>query len=115
MEKKVYCHWDLVRFISEKHLKQEDGSFLTLSVTDGVKYELMIFLGKTDSNYEVRVYKCESNGKYVPHETDRVKSFEENDECATFFFDKFEDAHEFTDMLGYFHQEYKVRPYRKIE
>lgn len=87
MEKKLFCHWDLVRFVSEEHLKKEDGTFLTLSVTHGDKLELMIFLGKDDSNsdYEVRVYKSEPTDKYIPNENDNVKKYEENDEYATFF------------------------------
>ena len=43
VEKKLFCHWDLVRFVQEERLKEEDGTFWTLSVTDGGKIELMIF------------------------------------------------------------------------
>ncbi len=43
VQKKLCCHWDLVRFVSEKHLQEDDGTFLTLSVTEGNKLELMIF------------------------------------------------------------------------
>lgn len=113
--KKLFCHWDLVRFVTEEDLKEEDGTFLTLSITDGGKFEYMIFLGKDDSNsgYEVRVYKSETSDKYVPNENDNVKRYEENDEYASFFFDEYEKAHEFADWLGYFHPEYKKRPVRK--
>ena len=112
VQNKVLCHLDLLRFISEKHLKQDDGTFLTLSVTDENKLELMIFLGKDDSNscYEVRVYKSDPSNKYVPNENDNVTRYEENDEYATFFFDKYENAHRFTNMLGCLHPEYKERP-----
>ena len=48
VQNKIYCHWDLVWLISEKHLQKDDGTFLTLSVTEGDKLELMIFLGKDD-------------------------------------------------------------------
>ena len=115
-KKKLFCHWDLVRFVSEKHLQKDDGTFLTLSVTDGNKWEFMIFLGRDDSNscYEVRVYKSESGDKYVPNEYDKVNRYEENDEYATFFFDKYKDAHSFVEMLGYLHPEYKKRPVREI-
>ena len=84
VQKKLCCHWDLVRFVSEKHLQEDDGTFLTLSVTEGNKLELMIFLGKDDSNsgYEVRVYKNEPGDKYVPNENDKVSRYEENDEYA---------------------------------
>lgn len=113
---KLFCDWDLVRFVSEQHLIRDDGTFLTLSVVEGKKLELMIFLGKDDSNsgYEVRVYKSEPSDKYVPHEFDNVKRYEENDEYATFFFDEYEQAHSFVDMLGYVHNEYKTRPFREI-
>ena len=42
---RLFCHWDLVRFVKESHLQKEDGTFLLLSVTDGNQLELMIFLG----------------------------------------------------------------------
>ena len=116
VQKKLFCHWDLVRFVSEKYLQKDDGTFLTLSVTDGDKWELMIFLGKDDSNscYEVRVYKSEASDKYVPNKNDKVSRYEENDEYATFFFDKYEDAHSFTEMVGYLHPEYQKRPVQEI-
>lgn len=116
VEKKLFCHWDLVRFVSEGKLNQGDGTFLTLSVTDGYNLELMIFLGKDDSNsgYEVRVYKSEPSDKYVPNEYDNIKRYEENDDYATFFFDEYEKAHDFTVLIGYMHPEYRKRPVQKI-
>ena len=116
LQKKLFCHWDLVRFVSEKHLQKDDGTFLTLSVTEGKKLELMIFLGKDDSNscYEVMVYKNEPGDKYVPNEYDKISRYEENDEYATFFFDKYKDAHGFIQMVGYLHSEYQKRPVREI-
>lgn len=117
VEKKLFCHWDLVRFVTEDYLLQEDGTFVTLSVTDGENSELMIFLGKDESNseYEVRVYKNDPNDKYVPNEFDNVKSYEENNEYASFFFDEYEDAHEFTESIGYNHPEFSTRPVKEIE
>lgn len=116
LENRVLCHWDFVRFVTESHLKKEDGTFLTLSVTEGNYAELMLFLGKTDSNsgYEVRVYKNAPGDKYIPREDDNVQSYEENDEYATFFFDEYETAHNFIDMIGC-HPEYRTRPIRKID
>lgn len=116
LEKKIFCHWDLVRFVSKENLKQEDGTFLTLSVTNG-KLEYMMFLGKSDSDseYEVRIYKSKPNDKYIPNEHDNVKRYEENDEFVTFYFDEYEDAHEFIDWIPYNHCEYKVRPSRPIK
>lgn len=116
VQKKLFCHWDLVRFVEEKHLQNEDGTFSTLSVTDGNEYEFMIFLGKDNSGfgYEVRVYKCNSEDKYVPNEHDNVSRYEENEEYATFFFGEYEAAHKFIDELSYSHPEYKKRPVQKI-
>lgn len=111
---KLFCHWDFVRFVSEENLKQNDGTSLTLSVTDG-KLELMIFLGKDDfdSGYEVRVYKNKNSDKYVPNEEDNIKKYEEKDEYDTFFFDEYEEANKFLSMIGYIHPEYKIRPTRQ--
>lgn len=116
LEKKLFCHWDLVRFVLKTHLQKEDGTFLTLSVTEGDKFELMIFLGKDDSNsgYEVRIYKNEPSDTYVPHKYDNMSRYEENDEYATFFFENYEDAHRFAQMVGYWHPEFKKRPIKKI-
>lgn len=116
LKNKVYCHWDLIRFIGKNHLiHQEDGSDLTLSVIDGENDELMIFLEKNGSEYEVRVYKDSPDNKYVPHKKDNVKHYEENDEYATFLFDTYGKARDFVDYLGYHHAEYKQRPVQTIK
>ncbi len=116
LTKKAYCHWDLVRFIEEESLKSDDG-FLTLSVTDGSQYELMLFLGKDDTGklFEVRIYKAEPSQVYVKNDKDRVLFYTENDEYATFQFENYEDAHEFIDTISYRHEEYLRRPVRKIK
>lgn len=116
LERKLYCHWDLCRFVTEEHLIRDGG--YTLSVTDSNKYELMIFLGKADnsSGYEVRVYKARPTDKYVPHEFDnKVRRYEENDEYVTFFFDDYASAHEFTTLVMYMHKEFKTRPVQEIK
>lgn len=115
LETKVFCHWDFVRFVNETSL-MHNGIFMTLSVTNNARAELMIFLGKADNNsdYEVRVYKSEPTDKYVPNEYDNVKHYEENDDYATFIFEAFGDAHDFVDTLSYRHTEYKVRPIKPI-
>lgn len=117
MERKLFCHWDLVRLIGEERLMQQDGTYLTLSLTDLGHRELMIFLGKDVSSpdYEVIVYKSKPSDKYVPHESDNVKHHEENDEYATFLFSSYESAHHFVDFLPYCHHEYLTRPSRAIE
>lgn len=114
IEKKLYCHWDLVRFVREDHLIKE-GKGLTLSLVDENKKELLIFLEKDDSNscFEVRVYKAKPTDKYIPHASDNVERYEENDEYATFIFDEFESAKEFVDTLSYRHKEYCKRPCKK--
>ncbi len=115
LEHKAYCHWDLVRLVGEEDLKIP-GGFMTLSVTDGSQYELMLFLGMDDACklFEVRVYKAEPTQVYVKNEKDRVLFYEENDEYATFSFDNYDDAHDFIDNLSYRHQEYLKRPVREI-
>lgn len=108
---KAFCHWDLVRFFPEKLLTKEDGNPLTLSVITNHNRELMIFLGKINTGFEVRVYKHKPENKYVPHEFDKgIESYEENDDYATFIFKHYYDARDFVEMLGYVHEEYRIRP-----
>ena len=115
LERKIYCHWDLVRFVTKEHLSKDYG--YTLSVTVNSQYELMIFLGLSEdgSEYEVRVYKSEPTDKYVPNKYDKVVRFEENDEYITFYFDNYEDANGFAYLLCHIHPEYKKRPVRRIK
>lgn len=115
LENRVRAHWDLIRFVTEGHLMKYDDSLFTLSVTDGSRYEYMIFLGKIskDSDYEVRVYKNSPKDKYIPHEADEILRYESNDEYATFYFDDFIKARTFVEFLAYNHPEYKERPVRE--
>ena len=117
VKSKLFCNWDLARFVTEEHLKQDDGTIRTLSITDGEKLELMIFLGKDDDNlyYEVMVYKADPLNIYVPDKMDNVSRYEENEEYATFFFEEYEYANIFVRLLGYIHPEYKQRPTRKFK
>ena len=114
LEKKLYCHWDLVRFVSEQDLLEEKG--YTISVTSNSKYELMIFLGRSEDGkeYEVRVYKADPTDKYVPNPHDNVVRYEENDEYVTFYFDNYEHANSFTYLLCHIHPEYRKRPAKMI-
>lgn len=117
VEDKLFCHWDAVRFVSEKNLEKSDGTFFTLSVTIQNKLELMIFLGRdeeTNSCYEVKIYKSKPNDKYIPNKDDEVKGWEENDEYATFSFEEYEQARNFVETLPYRHPEYRARPFREI-
>ena len=110
----LFCHWDLLRFLEEKHLQNDDGSYRTLSVTGSGEEEFQLFLDKTDTGYDVTVIKCPENGTYSPKEDDNVVSFKETNEKAVFHFNDFNTAHKFLDLLGYRHQEYEVRPVRPI-
>ena len=114
LEKKLFCHWDLFRFLEEEHIINEN---ITVSIIETGDLELMIFLAKQEESlneYEVRVYKTENTGKYIPFEEDNVKSIEENDEYITFIFNDFKSAHNFVDWLPYNHPEYRERPTRPI-
>lgn len=117
VENKIFCDWDLVRFVDERHLRSENGKSQTLSVTANGNLELMIFLGKDDlsQEFEAKVYKAKATDKYTHHEYDNVKRYEENDEYATFFFNDFDSARDFVYYLGYRHEEYVTRPVRRIE
>ena len=117
IKNKLFYNWNLVRFIPEDALNGEKGDYRILSVVDDEDRELMIFLGKDDSNshYEVRIYKGKPSDRYIPNEYDEVTSYEENDEYETFTFNKFEDALRFTDLIPYFHKELLNRQVRKTD
>jgi len=113
VEKRAYCNFQLVRFVREdKLIDNDDGTFWTLSVVDSKKVELMIFLGKEDTNsmYEVRIYKSKTSDMYVPHESDEVFKYEESLKYTTFFFDNFNKAKNFIATLNDYHKEYMLRP-----
>ena len=111
--KKFFCNWNFVRDVSEESLKQEDGSFLTLSITNAGSQEIMIFLGKEpkSSEFEVRVYKEKPGFIFAPNAYDEFIRFEENEMYDTFFFEKFEKAREFIDIIPSDYPEYRARPY----
>lgn len=118
LDKKIYCHWDLCRFLSEEHLL-EDDCLHTISVIDIIennKVELMIFLGKDEqsSDYEVRIYKLRETDKYIKNKRDKSKRCEENDEYVRFFFEEFDLARDFLNMFSILHPEFKMRPLKKI-
>ena len=113
--KKLFCHWDLVRFIPEECIVERG---FTISLTDGHNLEFMIFLGRADNNseYEVKIYKNRPDDKYVPSKLDNnIKRYEENDKYTIFFFDDYAFANQFVSLVGYAHPEYQVRPVREIE
>lgn len=115
MKNLIFCHWDIVRFLSEDTLNSKDEG-KTICVSDSNNFALMIFLGKADNlGYQVKIIKTENNSSYVPNEYDNIDLYEENDEEANFFFSKFEAAREFTDRIGYVHPEYRERCYTPYE
>lgn len=115
-KKSILCHWDLVRFIKKEHLVDAMGVNRVLSVCDGKRIELMIFLGKEENgeNYEVRVYKAKAKDKYVPKTYDNILSYTECDEYVSFFFDEFHKGISFIEFLPS-HPEYRERPVREIK
>ena len=113
IERRAYCRYNLVRFVHEyKLIDEDDGTFWTLSVIDPKKGELMIFLGRDDSNtmYEVRIYKGRTLDKYIPHPLDEVFKYEEGTQYTTFFFYDFNKAKNFIVTLNDYHKEYMLRP-----
>lgn len=82
-----------------------------ITITDGHDIEQMIFLGKTENEFEVRIYKANPTDTYVPNQLDfNVKRYEANDEFASFFFDRFFFARRFISLLRDIHPEYNLRP-----
>lgn len=114
--KKLYCHHDYVRFVTEEKLIESVGENGVLSVSEGKKFELMIFLGKEENSdqYEVRVYKSRPKNKYIPHPEDKQISYIENDKYASFFFNNFGEGINFITMIPYIHKEYRIRVVRRI-
>lgn len=110
---KLYWSWNRINLVTENDLKRDDGTFMTLSVTNSGSQEIMIFLGKEPgaSEYEVRVYKAKPGFVFAPNAYDEFIRYEENEEFDTFFFEKFEKAREFIDIIPSDYPEYRVRPY----
>lgn len=102
-EKTIYCSWNLIKDLKERELSKKYGKFYTISVTNKNKQELMIFLKKNSSSYEVTVYK-ERNGKYyIPDEAyNIVKRYTDTDMDKTFFFERFDEACYFIDCVAYY-------------
>jgi hypothetical protein len=95
-KQKVYCHWDLIRFISEEALEK-----YCVSVEDVMgksHFELMIYLYKDGKKYTIQIHKSE-----------KEKDFD------LYTFDSLDDLKDFFESLFYKHPEYKERPYVKIE
>lgn len=94
-KKKIYCHWDIIRFLEEEKVSND---CITLEHIEGeTHYDLMVYLYKEGDKYLVDVYKSENENDF-----DR------------FSFDDFREARDFVYYLPYKHPEYKERPFVKI-
>lgn len=109
---KVYCNLDFLHVVTEKTLKNADGSFKTLSIMRGKEYEMMIFLGRKSrkSDYFVRVYKCEPKKVFVRHFSDSFRRCEMRPHYDVFFFEDLDSAKDFIKNLSCNHREYEKRP-----
>ena len=116
VKEKLYWSWNRINDLTEKDLQKDDGSFLTLSVTSSCLQEIMIFLSKVPgvSEYEVQIYKAKPGFVFAPNAYDEFVRYEESENFDTFFFEKFEKAREFIDIIPSDYPEYRARPYRLI-
>ena len=113
----LYVSWNEIKNITQEKMVCSDGSFRTISVTNGGAYEVMIFLGFNDykSEFEVTIHKAEPGIVFGPNAYDKFSHYELQEEFDIFFFAKFEDAKEFISILSNDYPEYQKRPYRLIE
>ncbi len=114
---KVYAHWNEILAITPEMLTRADGTFRTLSVTNGGMYEVMIFIDCNAENDEfaVTIYKAEPGIIFGPNAFDKFTHYELGEEFDIFFFTKFEDVKEFISLIPNDYPEYRKRPYRRIE
>lgn len=112
LQQKRYLPWRYVKQMNEDALNEMYKDCWTFSITERGELDIGVFIGKDgrDSDYEVRVYKSSKDDKYVPHEEDNIKRFEDNEGFITFFFEKFEYARAFVQFFAVRHEEYKCRP-----
>lgn len=104
---KIKWHRDLLHLLVEEDTQNCD----CISITDGDDcIEQKIYLAKVGNEFEVRVYKANPKVTYVPSALDfKVKRYE-NDQFASFFFERFFFARRFISLLKDAHPEYNVRP-----
>ena len=112
MKEKVYCKLGFLRSVNEKTVSNADGSFKTLSITGTSAYEMMIFIERKNkqSDYAVKIYKCEPKNIFIPSIRDRFTRCNIGPLYDSFFFENFEDAKMFIINLGDNHREYERRP-----
>lgn len=74
----------------------------------------MIFLGKENQYFKVRIYKYKPTIKYIPRFLDNVIKYMSTNEYDDFYFKNFKDAKYFIVFLLYSHMEYHERPIQRI-
>ena len=94
-KRKLYCNWDLLRFVVEEQIK--DRCIALYDVIDDIYFEVGIYLYPNNGLYYVRVYRSDKE-----------------DDFDKFIFEDYEKAREFADHLIYEHPEYIKRPYMKF-
>ena len=106
-ENKIKWHRNLLHLLVEEDTVQCD----CISITDGENcIEQKIYLAKIGNDFEVRVYKANPKDTYIPSVLDfNVKRYE-NDQFASFFFERFFFARRFICLLKDAHPEYNIRP-----
>lgn len=94
-KKIIWCHWDLIRFLKEKYLTEQEviGVVGFEKTKDGkeIVLDYKIYMKKEEEKYKVDVFTSKT----------------EKDE---FSFESFGDLQEFVDYLPYRYPEYKERP-----
>lgn len=98
----VWCHWDLIRFLSEDNVNFETDivglcDYRTRKDTkEEVMVDLRVFYYKENDKYILRIYKDD--------ETFDIMSFDTSAEGFRVF-----------EMLPYNYPEYAVRPFKIVE
>ncbi|MCM1216011.1 MAG: hypothetical protein NC548_16000 [Lachnospiraceae bacterium] len=94
----IWCHWDLVRFLNEDHVKDN-----VIGVSDNRKTTT----GR-DALVDFRIYLFKSDDKF------EVDIFTTDADKDNFKFNTFDKARDFADSIPYKHPEYSERPSRLI-
>jgi len=111
----LFCPWPNVKFVTEDiSLKRGLSIALTseiLSPTRGLhQASILIFIKKSNEEYEVLVIKSSPNDRYKKLPQDNFIRYVEDEDCISFFFNSFYDTIKFTDAILPFHQEFQDRP-----
>lgn len=111
----LFCPWPNVKFVTEDiSLKRGLSIALTseiLSPTRGLhQASILIFIKKTQDEYEVLLIKSSPDDKYKKLPQDNFMRYVEDEEWISFFFNSFYDTIKFTDVILPLHQEFQDRP-----